>query len=90
MDNTITVGEIKRRGMAAIETALRRGPVHLIKRNRRAAVILSEQQYQQILARQPSGEPPTESAIEWLLSPRGCGELSKADIDETIERERNW
>jgi hypothetical protein len=90
MDNTITVGEIKRRGMAAIEEALRRGPVHLIKRNRRAAVILSEQQYQQVMSRQPPGEPPTESAIAWLLSRHGGGELSKTRIDEALQRERDW
>ena len=68
MDNTITVVEIKRRGMTAIEEALRRGPVHLIKRNRPAAVILSEQQYQWILHQQVTGTAPAESAIAWLLA----------------------
>ena len=28
MTNTLTTAEIKRRGMAAIEESLRRGPVH--------------------------------------------------------------
>ncbi len=32
-NNTVTIAEIKRRGMAAIEDGLRRGPLHIVKRN---------------------------------------------------------
>lgn len=42
MTNTLTVAELKRRGMAAIEEGLRHGPVHIVKRSRPAAVVLSE------------------------------------------------
>lgn len=42
--NTLTVAEFKRRGMAAIEDGLRRGPVHIVKLNK-AAVVLSEDDY---------------------------------------------
>ena len=45
MNNTVTVSEIKRRGMAAIEEGLRRGPLHIVKRNKPAAVVLSEDEY---------------------------------------------
>lgn len=45
MNNIITVVELKRRGMAAIEEGLRRGPVHILKRNQPAAVVLSEEYY---------------------------------------------
>ena len=31
--NTLTVAELKRRGMAAIEEGLRRGPLHIVKRS---------------------------------------------------------
>ncbi len=41
-------------------------------------MILSEQQYQQLMSRQATGAAPKESAIAWLLSPHGGGELSKA------------
>jgi len=37
---------MKRRGIAAIEQALEHGPVHLIKRNKAAAVVLNVQHYQ--------------------------------------------
>jgi len=49
MNNTVTTSEIKRRGMAAIEDGLSRGPLHILKRNRPAAVVLSEAEYQRLL-----------------------------------------
>ena len=39
MDNILTAAELKRRGMAAIEEGLQKGPVHIVKRNRPAAVV---------------------------------------------------
>jgi hypothetical protein len=36
--NSLTAAELKRRGMAAIEEGLRKGPVHLVKHNKPAAV----------------------------------------------------
>ena len=52
MHNTVTVAEIKRRGMAAIEEGLRRGPVRIIKRNKPAAVVLTEEEYQRLTGNQ--------------------------------------
>ena len=46
--NTLTVSELKRRGMAAIEDGLRSGPVHIVKRNKPAAVVLTEAEYQRL------------------------------------------
>jgi hypothetical protein len=46
---------------AAIEQALQHGPVHLLKRNRSAAVVLSEQHYSQ-LQLQASPPPVTEAS----------------------------
>jgi len=89
--NVLTSAELKRRGIAAIEQALEHGPVHLIKRNQAAAVVLSEQHYRQ-LQLQASRAPGAEaSALQWLLalspstSPR-----SKAEIDAELTTERNW
>ena len=44
--NTLTIAELTRRGMAAIEDGLRRGPVHIVKRNRPGAT-------QTLVAREP-------------------------------------
>jgi PHD/YefM family antitoxin component YafN of YafNO toxin-antitoxin module len=49
MDNTVTAAEIKRRGMAAIEEGLGHGPLHILKRNKPAAVVLSEAEYRQLI-----------------------------------------
>jgi PHD/YefM family antitoxin component YafN of YafNO toxin-antitoxin module len=89
--NAITSAELKRRGIAAIEQALQHGPVHLLKRNRSAAVVLSEQHYSQ-LQLQASRPPVTEaSALQWLLAlPPSSSLRSKAEIDMELAAERGW
>ncbi|WP_341645217.1 type II toxin-antitoxin system prevent-host-death family antitoxin [Thauera sp. SDU_THAU2] len=89
MNNVLTVAEIKRRGMAAIEDALRHGPVHIVKRNKPAAVVLSEAEYQRITACQPPIQPGM-SALQWLLAQPATGMRDKADIDAALAEERAW
>lgn len=87
--NTLTVAELKRRGMAAIEDGLRRGPVHIVKRNRPAAVVLSEDDYQR-LAHAKVVAPGGLTAMQWLLSQPASGKRSKAKIDADLRAERDW
>ena len=87
--NTLTAAELKRRGMAAIEDGLRRGPVHIVKRNRPAAVVLSEDDYLR-LAQGKAPAPSGLTAIQWLLSQAATGKRSKAKIDADLNAERNW
>jgi PHD/YefM family antitoxin component YafN of YafNO toxin-antitoxin module len=88
--NTLPAVELKRRGMAAVEEGLRHGPVHILKRNRPAAVVLSEQEYQRLLARAGEAETaPGPSALEWLLAQEPGGRRSTADIDRQINDERD-
>lgn len=87
--NTLTVAELKRRGMAAIEEGLRRGPVHIVKRNRPAAVVLSEDDYQR-LAQGKVVAPGGLTAMQWLLSQPAGGKRSKARIDADLISERDW
>ena len=87
--NTLTAGEIKRRGMVAIEEGLRRGPVRLVKRNRTAAVVLSEEEYQRLIGEQ-SPVRPGMTALQWLLSQSAGGTRDKADIDSALAKERDW
>lgn len=47
--STIPVQEIKRRGISAVDEALRDGPVYLVKSNRPAYVVLSEHDYQELM-----------------------------------------
>jgi PHD/YefM family antitoxin component YafN of YafNO toxin-antitoxin module len=87
--NTLTVAELKRRGLATIQEALLRGPVHILKRNRPAAVILSEADYETILS---ARRPPIASgtALRWLLQELITGIRSKADLDAELQANRDW
>ncbi len=89
LTNTLTAAEIKRRGMAAIEEGLRRGPVHIVKRNKPAAVVLSEADYQR-LAHGKVIAPEGLTAVQWLLGRQAQGKRSKARIDADLKAERNW
>ena len=87
--NTLTVAELKRRGMAAIEDGLRQGPVHIVKRNKPAAVVVSEEEYQRLVQK---GAPKLSgmTAVQWLLAQRPTGKRGKARIDAELKAERNW
>jgi PHD/YefM family antitoxin component YafN of YafNO toxin-antitoxin module len=47
--NTIPAQEIKRRGISAVDEALRDGPVHIIKNNRPSYVVLTEADFDELL-----------------------------------------
>ena len=87
--NTLTVSELKRRGMAAIEDGLRSGPVHIVKRNKPAAVVLTEADYQR-LAHGRVATPSGVTAVQWLLNQGPAGKRSKAQIDASLRAERDW
>ena len=90
MDNNIlTVAEIKRRGMAAIEDGLKHGPVRIIKRNKPAAVIVSTAEYER-LAATAGKNPPGMSVVQWLLAHPAKGRSSKRELDQRLRQERDW
>jgi len=86
--NTLTAAELKRRGMAAIEEGLRHGPVHIVKRNRPAAVVLTEQEYAR-LAQDQAATPAGITALQWLLSHPSAKTRKKKDIDTALRDERD-
>ncbi|MEY6433647.1 prevent-host-death protein [Thioalkalicoccus limnaeus] len=47
--NSIPAQDIKRRGISAVDEALREGPVHVIKNNRPSYVVLTEAAYAELL-----------------------------------------
>lgn len=88
--NVVTVAEIKRRGMAAIEEGLQRGVLHILKRNRPAAVVMSEEAYRRMAHDEPPARPGV-SALQWLLSQPVRGQRSQADMDAGLQAERaSW
>ena len=89
--NTLTAAELKRRGMAAIEEHLRRGPVHLLKRNKAAAVVLTEQQYAALSQGKADAVRPAMTAIQWLLSQPATGSRSRRQLERELRAEReSW
>lgn len=87
--NTLAATELNRRGMAAIEEGLRRGPVHIVKRNRTAAVVLSEDDYLR-LVRGGTEASSGLTAVQWLLSLPATGKRSKTNIDAKLNAVRGW
>jgi PHD/YefM family antitoxin component YafN of YafNO toxin-antitoxin module len=46
----VSVQDIKRRGMSAIDEDLKKGPVHLVRSNRAEYVVMSERDYSALMA----------------------------------------
>ena len=47
--NVVAASEIKRRGIGVVDQLLERGPVHVIKNNHLGYVVISEEDFQQML-----------------------------------------
>ncbi len=47
--NAIPAQDIKRKGISAVDEALKKGPVHVIKNNQPRYVVLSEERYQDLV-----------------------------------------
>jgi hypothetical protein len=82
--NTVTIADIKRGGMAALDAALRKGPAHIMKRNRLAAVVLTEEAYAQLLARATPTASGQGSALDMFLAPMPEGTLDRAAVAERL------
>jgi prevent-host-death family protein len=86
--NSLTAAELKRRGMAAIEEGLRRGPVHLVKRNKPAAVVISAEDYSRLSLRSRA-KPIGMTAVQWLLNQPATGTKRKEQLDKALNAERD-
>jgi len=85
--NTLTTVDLQRRGIAAIEEALAFGPVHIMKHNKPAAVILRKSEYQHLIKRQASKQ--NSDTTHWIMNYKPAGNRSKEEIDQQIANERN-
>jgi len=47
--NAIAAQDIKRKGISAVDEALKEGPVHVIKNNQPKYVVLSEERYRDLI-----------------------------------------
>lgn len=81
--NSIPAQDIKRRGISAVDEALREGPVHIIKNNRPSYVVLSEAAYAELL------ESSRDSARERLresLADLQAGRTKRYDDADALMR----
>ena len=91
--NTIPASEVKRRGVAALQDAVKKGPVHVIKNNRPALVVLSEEEYARLTGmRTGEPEPPRyDSVWDFLLHAPSAQTRTKEEIDAWLRKERaSW
>jgi PHD/YefM family antitoxin component YafN of YafNO toxin-antitoxin module len=69
--NTVPAGEIKRRGMAAVDDLIAKGDLHVIRDNRPQYVVLSEERYQELLeAQDEAAEARLRASLEDLKAGR--------------------
>lgn len=80
---TLPALEVKRRGVAALEEAIKKGPVHIIKNNRPTCVVLSEEDYASLLQMRANTD------LWDLLDRPWKGNRTKKDIDKQLQQERD-
>lgn len=86
--NSLTIAELKRRGMAAIEDGLRHGPLHIVKHNRPAAVVITETEYERLVHGRVAVANGM-SAVQWLLQQSSQGKYDKVALDKELHAERS-
>ena len=88
--NILTIEQIKRRGIAAVEDALRHGPAHLVKRNQPAAVVLTEAEFSRLTALDRATTiPKKRTSMEIFLSDDPGGDLDAEGLARRIKEERD-
>ncbi|MEA3469921.1 MAG: hypothetical protein U9R57_17095 [Thermodesulfobacteriota bacterium] len=87
--NTLPAQEIKRRGVKAIELALKDGPVHIIKNNSPACVVLTEAQYAQLTTPHLPKKTKNTNLLQWLLHKKSTGRKTREELDAILTAERD-
>lgn len=91
--NSIPAHELKRRGVAALEEAAKKGPVHIIKNSRPALVVLTHEAYAKLTGPQ-AGEPgtnPYKTVWHFLREAPSTKSRTKKQIDAWLRAERaSW
>ena len=82
--NSIPAQEIKRRGISAVDEALRQGPVHVIKNNRPQYVVMTEDRFQELLEAQSSA---ALDSLQISLDDLKAGRVNRYDDVDALMRE---
>jgi PHD/YefM family antitoxin component YafN of YafNO toxin-antitoxin module len=79
--NSIPAQEIRRRGISAVDEALRQGPVHIIKNNRPQYVVMTEERFQALLEAQ---EMAALDGLQASLDDLKAGRVTRYQDVETL------
>lgn len=82
---TLPAQELKRRGLAAVESLIAEGPVEIIKRNRPACVVISIKQFRDLTSRR---SPGSGHRVSDLFSGRARGQRQRKELDAALHVER--
>ena len=85
---TLPSQELKRRGLAAVESLIEDGPVEVIKRNRPACVIVSVSLFRDLTQQRSPGKG---RSVSELFAQPARGLRLRKEVDASIREERaNW
>ena len=87
MESVISAQEIKRRGISAVDQALKKGPVHVIQRNRPRYVILSEESFRRLTAGLEARKGLWNRLVLEDLAP--ASPRSRQELDRELAAERD-
>ena len=82
--NSIPAQEIKRRGISAVDEALRDGPVHIIKNNRPYCVVLTEERFHELLE---AHQEASRESLRASLEDAKAGRINRYDDVESLIRQ---
>ena len=82
--NSIPAQEIKRRGISAVDEALRDGPVHIIKNNRPHCVVLTEERFQELLE---AHQEASRESLRVSLEDARAGRINHYDDVDSLIRQ---
>jgi PHD/YefM family antitoxin component YafN of YafNO toxin-antitoxin module len=86
--NTIPAQDIKKRGMKAIEEIIKDGPVHVIRNNKPQYVVLSEEQYDELVeSKQAAYIARVRTSLEDVKKGRVQKFKNAEELLKTIEKE---
>lgn len=89
--NAVPAQEIKRKGISAVDEALQKGPVHVIRNNQPQYVVLSEERYRELVeAEDEAYIARVRTSLEDVKAGRvrrfkSAAELLKALEEEDVE-----
>ncbi len=86
--NAIAAQDIKKRGISAVDDALKQGPVHVIKNNQPKYVVLSEERYRDLISAEDEAYTArVRASLEDVKAGRVRRFKSVAELLKTIEAE---